>query len=125
MARVLETGRRMDQIFVEPQPVEIVRQIVAVAQQFEFAIGLRQWRRVGRQRVCGAIARLLHLRKMQRDADDIGQCAPDIDALLHIRFAKCFDSGVEQQRQRGCVAGANLDARRRAARSERKRLAAP
>lgn len=98
LVAVLEVRARVHHVLVEPQLVELVRDVVVILdcllvgalRVIEVALHARQ------------LARARHRAARERvaDVDDVRQLALDVDLALHVRLAEIVEARFEQERQR-------------------------
>ena len=107
---VLEVRARVDHVLVEPQLVELVRDIVVVLD----GLLVRRLRVIEVASHARELARARHGASRERvaDVDDVRQLAFDVDLALHVRLAEIVEARFEQIGQRGCALHVQRDLRR-------------
>jgi len=97
----LEIGARIDHLLVEPEPVEVVADVVVVADVG--AVGLRlvsRRRQFGPHRDRGTG----ELDQAGGDPNRLRNVAVDVDAALDVRLGQCAEGGLPEQREHRRIA---------------------
>lgn len=97
LVAVLEVRARVHHVLVEPQLVELVRDVVVVLDRL--LVGALRVIEVALH--AGELACAGHgaARERVADVDDVRQLAFDVDLALHVRLAEIVEARFEQQRQ--------------------------